>query len=389
MPSFAQHVEEIDEATSIKWNNRVYEMRQNGEDITVLSFGEAYFDIPLFSFDNLPFPGIYHYSHSRGILGLREKLCSYYEQNYGVPVDAQKEIIVTAGSKAAIYMSLLTIINPGDEVIVHEPTWVSYTEHIKLCHAVPVLAPCTASITDLEKYVTKKTKAIIVCNPNNPRGYRISEKEMQYLHALAEKHDLFLLSDEAYSDYVTSSQQFVSAGKHDPKKTHTIICNSMSKNFGMSGWRIGYVMTNETLTRQILKVNQHLITCPATILEYYLQEYFDKIIQITAPQIKAVVEKRQEVERHLDALKLERMGGDATFYIFISIKPSRLKSDAFCDRLLTEYKVSTVPGHGYGQSCDEYLRISVGNEPIARIVDGLKKISQLIASTSGALAPGR
>lgn len=389
MPDHAKHMDGIIEAMSIKYNNRVYEMRQEGHDIITLSFGEAYFDVPLFAFDDLPFPGVFHYSHSRGIGSLREKLAKYYGDRYGVPVDAASEIMLTAGSKAAIFMSLFAIVNPGDEVIVHEPTWVSYTEHLKMCHGVAVSAPHTDRILDLEKHVTKKTKAIVICNPNNPTGYTISEKEMLYLHGLAEKHNLYLLADEAYSDYFLDAKTFVSAGFHDPEKTHTIICNSMSKNFGISGWRLGYVITNEQLLNQILKVNQHLITCPATILEHYLDKHFDEIVCLIESQIKEVVHKRAQIVQHLDALELEYMKGDATFYIFVSIEKSSLNSGAFSDRLLEEYKVSTVPGYGFGSSCDKHIRISVGVEPVERIVEGLSKIKQLIDITSGVFARAR
>ncbi|MBY0358802.1 MAG: pyridoxal phosphate-dependent aminotransferase [Candidatus Obscuribacterales bacterium] len=389
MPEHAKHMDGIIEAMSIKYNNRVYEMKQEGHDVITLSFGEAYFDVPLFSFDDLPFPGVYHYSHSRGIGGLREKLAKYYGDRYGVPINPSSEIMLTSGSKAAIFMSLLAIVDPGDEVIVHEPTWVSYTEHLKMCRGVAVSAPHTDSIFDLGKHVTSKTKAIVICNPNNPTGYTISEKEMLYLHELCQKHDLYLIADEAYSDYFLNPKDFVSAGFHDPEKKHTIVCNSMSKNFGISGWRIGYVITNEKLLNQILKVNQHLITCPATILEYYLDKHFDEIIRLTESQIKDVVYKRMKIVKHLDELGLQYMKGDATFYIFISIENSSLNSGAFSDRLLEEYKVSTVPGYGFGATCDKHIRISVGAEPVERIIDGLAKVKQLIDVTANVLAPAR
>lgn len=386
MPTHAKHMDEIIEAMSIKYNNRVYEMKQEGQDVTVLSYGEAYFDIPLYNFDDLPYPGVFHYSHSRGILGLREKLCNYYSSRYGVQIDPAREILLTAGSKAAIFMALLAIVNPGDEILVHEPTWVSYKEHVKMLHGVTVCAPHSASIYDLEKFISKKTKALVICNPTNPSGYIISAEEMQHLHSICEKHDIYLISDEAYSDYFLNSKDFVSAGFQDKEKTHTIVCNSMSKNFGISGWRLGYVISNAALMTQILKLNQHLITCPATILEYYLDKHFDDIITRTEDQIKAVVQKRGQVKKEMDRLGLTCMEGEATFYIFVSIEPSKLNSAEFCDRLLEEQKVSTIPGIGFGESCDKYVRVSVGAEPIERIFAGLQKVRSFIDSTSGVLA---
>jgi aspartate aminotransferase/aminotransferase len=121
MPKPADHISDIVQAMSIKYNNLVYEMKREGVDVVVLSLGEAFFDIPIYPLDDLPYPTIYHYSHSRGIPELREKLADYYKRQYGVEVDPDKEMVITAGSKVAIHMSLMAILNPGDEVIVHEP----------------------------------------------------------------------------------------------------------------------------------------------------------------------------------------------------------------------------------------------------------------------------
>ena len=128
MPKHADYVEDIIEAMSIKYNNRVYEMQGRGIDVTVLSYGEAYFAMPLYSFEDLPFPDVYHYSHSRGIPALRSKLAQYYGDEYGVSIDPEEELIITAGSKIGIHMALMTILNPGDEGIFREPAWVSYPE---------------------------------------------------------------------------------------------------------------------------------------------------------------------------------------------------------------------------------------------------------------------
>lgn len=375
-------VEKSIQALSIKFNTMVYEMQQKGEDITVLSLGEAFFDIPLFDFKYLPFPKLYHYSHSRGIPELREKILKYFSENYGVTFDSEKEIIITAGSKIAIHMSLMALINPGDEVIIHEPAWVSFPEQVKLCYGIPIQIPYDKSVYDFEDYISNKTKLIIVNNPNNPTGKVLNLQEMSYLHQLAKKYNLYVLSDEAYSDFVINQDEFISFGNLDIEKTHTIITNSISKNFGISGWRIGYLITNSKLIEQILKINQHLITCPATILEYYIAKYFDEIITITKPQILEVVKKREMISSHMDSLKINYLQGTATFYFFVSIKNSKLSSEEFCLKLLNDYKISTVPGIGYGRSCDKFIRISIGSESTERIKKGIDKINELIKKTS-------
>ena len=370
------------EALSIKYNTEVYEKQRRGEDVIVLSLGEAFFDLPLFSFDNLPYPKIYHYSHSRGIPELRQKLSRYFFETYDVSYDYEKEILITAGSKIAIYMCLMAILNPKDEVLVYEPAWVSFTEQIRLAYGIPVHIPYDETIYNFEKYITDKTKMIIINNPNNPTGKVYSLEELSYLYQLAKKYKLYVLSDEAYSDFVIDQNEFISFANLDTEKKHTIVVNSISKNFGISGWRLGYVITNPNLISELLKINQHLITCPPTILEYYVDKYFDEIISITKPQIKDLTLKRKQIMDYMNSLSLEFLPGTTTFYFFVSISKSKLNSEEFCWKLLQEHHISTVPGIGYGKSCDKFIRVSIGSESIERVKKGLKIITNLISSTS-------
>lgn len=371
----------INEAISIKYNNLVYELKRCGEDVIVLSLGEAFFDIPLHSFSDLPMPDIFHYGHSRGLLELRELLAEYYGSQYGVDVDPSDEIMITAGSKAALFMVFASIVVPGDEVLVYEPAWVSYTEQIKLCFGVPVGIPLGVPINDFEKYITDKTRAIVINNPNNPCGRAYSSSELRALVHLAKKYNIFLISDEAYSDFC-SNGEFISAGVFDLEKDNVILCNSMSKNYGMSGWRLGYVIASKRFIREILKINQHLITCPANILQLYMAKYFYTILSITKPQIDKLLKLRQSIDVYIDKLGLHKLPGQSTFYFFISITPSKLSSEQFCEKLIADYLVSAVPGIGYGNSCDGFIRVSVGSESEDRIKIGLNKIKNLIEATS-------
>lgn len=377
-------VSDITEAMSIKYNTRVYELREQKQDVIVLSLGEAFFDIPLYAFDDLPFPALYHYSHSRGIPELRERLATYFRDEYEVAFDPATEILITAGSKIAIYMALLAAVNPNDEVLIHEPAWVSYFEQVRLCHAVPVGVPYEVDVYGFERFITDKTKVIVINNPNNPRGRVYTLAELSHLNKLAQKYNLYVLSDEAYSDFLLDSQRFVSMANLDTNKSHTIVVNSISKNFGISGWRLGYLISNPAFIAQVLKLNQHLVTCPATILEYYIAKHFDEIIAITKPQMRQVVERRQRIEAYMNAIGLEPLPGDSTFYFFVRIDPSRLGSEAFCDELLERHRVCAVPGIGYGASCDRWIRVGVGAESDERIQRGLDFIKQLIVETSAA-----
>jgi aminotransferase len=377
----ARMMNDIGQALSIKYNNLVYEMKAAGRDVITLSLGEAFFDLPLPRFDELTPSGLHHYSHSRGLPELRQCLARYYQTRFGLVVDPDRELMITAGSKAAIYMALLATVEPGDEVIVPEPFWVSYPEQVRLCGGQPVMVPYDVSVLDLGRYVTPRTRAIVINNPNNPTGYVYPRHALEFLHDLADRHGLMLLFDEAYNEFVPADTDFISAGALDPDKRHTVIVNSMSKNYGISGWRIGYLIAHRQLTDQILKINQHLITCAPTILLRYLAENFDWLIGITRPQIQRAVAVRNQVCTTLSSCGITTLPGSASFYLFASLDGSVLDSDSFATRLLRESAVSVVPGIGYGESCDRFIRISVGAEPEDRVIRGIAEIRRLIDSS--------
>lgn len=373
-------VDALIEAISIKYNNLVYEIKSAGGDVIVLSLGEAFFDLPKCDFESLPYPDVYHYSHSRGMPSLREKIARYYGEHYSVRVDPETEMLITAGSKIGVYYALQTAINPGDEVLIVEPFWVSYSEQVKLIGGVPKYVPLGESVFEFGKYITSKTKCLIVNNPQNPSGKNFTREEVAFLHELTKKHGIWTISDEAYSDFLID-EKFISFGAVDPSFGHTIIVNSISKNFGISGWRIGYLISNPRVVYNALKLNQHMMTCAPTPLLMFLDKHFDEIISQTKPQIEALIMKRKRVRDFLDELDIKVEPGISTFYFFVDISSSKLASVAFCDRLLSEQFVAAVPGIGYGQTCDRHIRISFGTESDERIYEGLKRIRNLIDAT--------
>ncbi len=380
-PRIAKAVAHSQQAMSIRYNNLVYEMKAQGQQPIVLSLGEAYFDLPLQPFHELPFPASYHYSHSRGLPELRRVLADYHRHAWATDIDPERELLITAGSKAAIHFALMSLLDPGDEVLLLEPMWVSYPEQVKLCQGVPRSLPIGRPLYELERLVTERSRVLVVNNPNNPIGSVFSGKELEWLLAFAERFGITVLSDEAYSEFVAPGQ-FISMAALDPERGRTVVCSSVSKNLGMSGWRIGYAIGHSDLIDQMLKVNQHVITCPATILEYYVARYFNLILEQARPQILETLEKRRQVCSVLDELGLDYLPGDGTFYLFVSLKPSVLDSDTFCMRLLNEHGVCVVPGVGYGDSCDGYVRVSVGTESLGSIRGALTRLRDLAHRTS-------
>jgi aminotransferase len=379
--NLSMRTRQLSDAISIRYNNLVYEMKSRGEDVTVLSLGEAYFEIPLFDFRALPTPDLYHYSHSRGILSLREKIAEYYAGHYGVSADPGTQVLVTAGSKIGILYALYSLVNPGDEVILFEPYWVSYSEQVQLVGGIPISIPVSASVSDLTKFVSKRTRIVIVNNPQNPTGKNYSHDELIEIFRFAEKFDLWIISDEAYSDFVPKEERFISFGAIDKDFSRSIIVNSISKNFGLSGWRVGYMLAKKEITDSALTLTQHSMTCAPTALLMYIDKYFSSILSHTKPQILKLVEMRERVNKEISQLELIAISGTSTFYFFVNIGASVLSSTEFCDRLLGERRVAAVPGIGYGKSCDKYIRVSIGTETEPRIISALNQIKSLIEVT--------
>lgn len=370
-------VRDMGEATSIYINQLIYDLRRAGKDVIALSLGEAYFDIPLFDMAKLDVVGGYHYSDSQGLPELRDRIAGYYSAYYQAKVDGKSEVLISAGSKAIIYMAMLTVLSSGDEVLIHEPSWLSYPEQARLCGATPQFIPFDCAVEDFPRFITAKTRMLIICNPNNPAGRVYTPEELIYLYNVCRTRGIYLLVDEAYSDFVLDNL-FHSMARIVPDKDGIIIVNSLSKNMGISGWRIGYAISSPDFIAQLLKVNQHIITCAPTILLDYCARYFDKIIAITLPQVIQAVEKRARVSQMLDELGIRHLPGASTFYFFVNLEGYSGTSLDFTLRLLKEKHIAVVPGSAYGASTGRFIRVSIGTESEERIWDALQIIKEMI-----------
>lgn len=375
--STSHKIKEIPEALSIYINQLVYDQKRKGKDITVLSLGEAFFDIPMFDFSKLDFVKGYHYSDSQGIPELRSAIANFYKEHYGADINPKDEILITAGSKPVIFFAMQATMNPGDEILIHEPGWLSYQEQARIVGAKPKFIPYHVEVENFYKYFSDNTRMLVICNPNNPAGRVYCLEELVSLYKQCRPRGIYILVDEAYSDFVIEDE-FHTMTKVVPNKDGIIVVNSLSKNMGMSGWRVGYVITARELIRNILKLNQHVITCAPTILQYYMAQYFKDIIAITLPQVKDVVEKRKRVAELLDTLGLKRMKGNSTFYFLVDIGDFPGTSLDFSLHLLLYDQVAVVPGLAYGESCSRFVRVGIGIESEERIQNAIFLLRDLI-----------
>lgn len=371
-------LEAIPQAGSIRINQVVTELRARGVDVTVLSLGEAFFDLPRFDFGALDFARGYHYSDSRGVPGLRRRLADDYFERHGVDVDADRQVLVSTGSKTCVYLALRALLSPGDEVIVQEPYWLSYPAQVRLAGGVPVAVPHWTRPAGLVEFLTPRTRVVVLNNPNNPAGSLLDEASMRHVHALCRARGVTLLVDEAYSDFCPEGA-FFSAGRLDPAMQGVVVVNSLSKNLGMSGWRLGYVLGHEALVDDVLKLNQHLVTCAPTILQMYCERYYDDLRRCVAPQLRAVVEKRERVARVMERLGVRTMPGASTFYFLVDVRASGLGSEAYAERLLAEHGVAVVPGRYYGESTDGFVRVGIGTESEERIEAALVRMKATLS----------
>ena len=372
----SRRVQQIPQAFSIYMNQLVSDRRAKGEDLIVLSAGEAYLQRPAHDFSDLDTSKVDHYSDSRGLLALRRRIAAHCQSQCGAIVDPETELVITAGSKIALYMTLQAILNSDDEVLIHEPAWLSYQEHVRLLDAEPVFAPCTAALVDLPQFMSPKTRAVIINNPNNPAGRNYGRSELEALYRVCRARGVYIISDEAYSDFVID-ETFCSFASIAQDKLGVVVVNSLSKNLGLSGWRIGYVIASQEFTDAFLKLNQHLITCAPSILMHYLERNFDALVANAAPQIRDLMHKRQRIAAHLKTLGLEALSGASTFYFLISIGAFPGSSIDFALHLLLQHRIAVVPGSAYGKTTDRFVRISIGTETEARIQEALRTIATL------------
>lgn len=370
---------EIPEALSIYVNQLVYDLKRRGQDIVTLSLGEAFFDIPLFDFNKVDVAKGYHYSDSQGIPELRKQIAAYYQRQYGANVDYQSEMLITAGSKVAIFMAMQVVLEPGDEVVIHEPAWLSYQEQARLVGAKPRFIPFDVPVERFGEYLSEKTGMLVINNPNNPAGRLYTADELKTIQRICRANGTYVLVDEAYSDFVGEGT-FPSMARVIADKDGVIVVNSLSKNFGISGWRVGYVIAQPNIISALLKVNQHLITCGSSLLLYYLARYFDKLVDLTLPQVREVVEKRQRVMKMLDEFGFQRLAGSCTFYTFVSIEDFPGSSLDFALSLLLDHGIAVVPGSAYGESTARFVRLSIGTESEERIHEALMVMRDLVNS---------
>ncbi len=373
MSKFSRKIKKLKPASSILINEKV-EIIKKRKKIVSLSLGEAFFKLKDFGIKKHLNNKNYHYSSSRGLDSLRKNICKDYKINKKNFLDPNKNIIISNGAKILTYMSMKLFLEEGDEVLTFEPAWLSYIDQAKLNGATLKYIPFDEQLSNFGKYIKKKTKILIINNPNNPSGRLYTKSEIKNIYNICKKNDLILISDECYSHFLPKNKKFFSAIELRQNK-NVIVINSLSKNFGMSGWRIGYAISHMENIEKLVQLNQQLITCCPTILQSYVAENYHKLKRQTKNQIKHILNRRKSITNYLLRNNFNFLDGDCTFYIF-------LKSNIYKNitniskKILYKHNISLVPGEAYGYKTHNFVRLSIGVETTKNIIDALKKIKK-------------
>ena len=322
------------------------------------------------------------YSQNAGLLELREVISDYYIRKEGFEYDPISEIMVTVGAMEGLYLALLSITNPGDEYIMPAPYYVNYGQMVHMCGGVPVIVdkpaeePLTFRIEDIESAISPKTKAIIINTPSNPSGKIIPWNKIEKLAELAKKHDLYVISDEVYKCLIYGENKFKSIVSIDGMRERTILTNSLSKEFCMTGWRIGYVLANKEIVANMTKLQENVCACAPLPSQYAAIEALSSKEDYSANMKSIFSERRDALVSGINSIKgLSCTPPDATFYLMVDISKTGLKSFDFACKLLESVHVAVVPGVTYGQSCDNYVRIA-----FTKNVDAIKQGVERIAT---------
>ena len=369
---FSKRSSNVGSASSIQQNELVYQKIRQGKNPIILSYGEAPFKISPLAFQSKDWERGCHYSEGLGVPEFRREISAYIKETTGVDVSPDENILVSAGSKIISYFICQAVLDEGDEVLLHEPSWVSYQEHAKLNGARTIFLEHDRPISEFEEIYSqhKKTKLIFLNNPNNPRGYVYKEKELAGLAKFCLKNDIYLAIDESYSEFVVDEYFFsgINLIKDFP---NVAVFNSISKNFGLSGWRIGYCVGNKDFILILNKFNQHLITCAPTCLQLALVGKLQLLREEIKPQLIDLNRKREIVIALLEKFGFKYLTGSSTFYVFIDVSDKIPDTKNFVIDFLNESDVSFIPGGAYGKSTSGFLRLSFAVESIERIDEAL------------------
>lgn len=365
-----------------KFFDIVHEMK----DAISLGVGEPDFDTPW----HIREEGIYSlekgktfYTSNSGLMELRQEICNYMKRKLDVVYDPAKEVIITVGGSEAIDIALRAMVDPGDEVLIPQPSYVSYEPCAILANATPVIINLKAenefrlTAEELRENITDKTKILILPFPNNPTGAIMEKKDLEAIAEVIIEKDLYVISDEIYSE-LSYKDEHVSIVSLPGMQERTILINGFSKAYAMTGWRLGYACGPKTIIEQMTKIHQFAIMCAPTTSQYAAVEALRNGDEDVAMMRESYNQRRRFLLHAFEEMGLPCFEPYGAFYVFPCIKEFGMSSEEFATRFLQEEKVAVVPGTAFGDSGEGFLRISYAYS-LENLKEAIGRLARFVA----------
>ena len=346
---------------------KFFDIANTMEDVISLGVGEPDFRTPW----QVRSAGIHsleqsntRYTSNKGLEALRDEIAVYTKRKYGVSYDPKTEILVTVGGSEAIDMTIRAITEPGDEIIIPQPSYVCYEPITRLSGGIPVIINTKAEndfkVTpeELKKAITPKTKALILPYPCNPTGAIMERGDIEKLAEILKDTNIIVISDEIYAELTFDNIKHTSVSSVPGMRERTVLINGFSKTFSMTGWRLGYTCAPEPLLNEITKIHQYAIMCAPTVSQYAAIEALRSCDDVVRDMVEEYDMRRKLIVKGFNQLGLTCREPKGAFYAFPSIQSTGLSSEEFCERLLYSKKVAVVPGTAFGDSGEGFIRAS-------------------------------
>ena len=346
---------------------KFFDLAEQMDDVVSLGVGEPDFQTPWHirqeAVQSLE-QGKTRYTANAGLLQLRKEICSYVKRNFSLEYDYKSEVIVTVGGSEGIDLFLRSVISPGDEIIVPEPSFVCYNPIVNVCGGVPV--PLVTKEENkfkitakaLKALITPKTKALVLPYPNNPTGAIMEKEELEDIAKVLRDTDILVISDEIYATLTYGGKTHISIASLPGMRERTVVINGFSKAFSMTGWRLGYALGPQQIIKQMVKLHQFAIMSAPTTSQYGAIEALHFGEEDSLKMKEEYDFRRRFIVDGFNKLGLHCFEPEGAFYCFPCIRSSGLSSEEFCERLLKEKKVAVVPGSAFGESGEGFIRVS-------------------------------
>ena len=365
---------------------RFFDIAAEMEDVISLGVGEPDFVTPWSIRESCVYgleQGYTSYTANRGLLELREEICALQKRNFNIDYDPKTNVLVTVGVSEALDIAMRAILTPGDEILIPEPCYVSYKACASLAGAVPVAVPAKIennfSITpaDLEAHVTNKTKALLIGYPNNPTGAILTKEQLMDIANFAQEHDLIVISDEIYGDLTYGGERHVCFAGLPGMKDRTILLNGFSKAYAMTGWRIGYAMSNPAIISAMTKIHQYTMLCAPITAQIAAVEALRHGEKYMKKMVSEYDKRRRLIYDGLTNAGPKCFEPKGAFYIFPDITSTGLTSEEFAEQLLMKEHVALVPGTAFGQCGEGYVRCSYATS-VTKISEAIARIEHFV-----------